>query len=51
MAQFLVTYHGMGHPTPDMMEAGREAFRAVSAWASETRKRRLRTGSRPPLSV
>lgn len=33
MAQFLVTYHGMGHPTPEMMEAGREAFRA---WVEAT---------------
>ncbi|UKA62746.1 hypothetical protein [Arthrobacter sp. FW306-04-A] len=33
MAKFLVTYHGMGHPTPEMMEAGREAFRA---WVETT---------------
>ncbi|MBT8161873.1 MULTISPECIES: YciI family protein [Arthrobacter] len=26
MAQFLITYHGMGHPTPEMMEASRQAF-------------------------
>ncbi|WP_427017407.1 hypothetical protein ACQCSX_01860 [Pseudarthrobacter sp. P1] len=28
MAQFLITYHGMGHPTPEAMAAGRAAFQA-----------------------
>jgi hypothetical protein len=26
MPQYLVTYHGMGHPTPEAMAAGRAAF-------------------------
>lgn len=33
MAQFLVTYHGIGHPTPEMMETSREVFRA---WVETT---------------
>ena len=28
MAQFLVTYHGMGHPDPEAMAAARAAFQS-----------------------
>lgn len=28
MARYLITYSGMEHPTPGMMEAGRAAFGA-----------------------
>ncbi|WP_336854104.1 hypothetical protein [Sinomonas albida] len=34
MAKYLVTYSGMDHPTPEMMEAGRAAF---GAWLESVR--------------
>lgn len=33
MTQFLVTYHNIGHPTPEAMAAGRAAFQT---WVDST---------------
>jgi len=46
MAQFLITYHGMGHPTPEAMAAGRAAFQA---WAESVGEALIDPGA--PVNV